>query len=114
MAPANPNIRQTFKHQGSNKDRFFKTDVVHIEGKKFCKACYGPLEVNLVKRKPRESISPILHYGTIGSADQVMKDSVLRDKWAMEEGTPCFEMEAAGKYLALPQFPLFHLLQISS
>lgn len=102
MASSNPNMPHTFEHQGFDKDRLFRTDVIHTEGKKSCKACCGPLDVNIVKRKPRESASPKLHYGTIGSADQVMKDSVLRDKWAIDEGILCFEMEAAGKYLAYP------------
>jgi nucleoside phosphorylase len=40
-----------------------------------------------------------LHYGTIGSANKVVKDSAWRDKWAREENITCFEMEAAGKFL---------------
>lgn len=50
-----------------------------------------------MKRKDRPDNSPRLHYGTIGSADQVMKDAVLRDKWARKENIICFEMEAAGE-----------------
>lgn len=44
----------------------------------------------------------MIHYGTIGSTDQVMKDSALRDKWAKKENIICFEMEAAGNLQAPP------------
>ncbi|GAB1213098.1 hypothetical protein ATERTT37_002247 [Aspergillus terreus] len=88
-----------FTHQGLEKDRLFKSDVVHKEGQKSCKSCCGPDNINLVKRKDRHNHDPQIHYGTIGSADQVMKDAILRDKWAREEKIKCFEMEAAGKAL---------------
>ncbi|PQE26803.1 ankyrin repeat-containing protein [Rutstroemia sp. NJR-2017a BVV2] len=96
MVSANPGLASTFVYQGANKDRLFKEDFVHLDGKKSCKACCGPNDVNVVKRKVRPNSSPAVHYGTIGSADQVMKDSVLRNKWAKERNIICFEMEAAG------------------
>lgn len=86
-----------FQYQGASKDRLFKPGFAHPEGRKSCKDCCGAHNVNLVKRKERPDTSPVLHYGTIGSADQVMKDSTLRDKWAKKENIICFEMEAAGK-----------------
>lgn len=100
MALNNPLIATKFHCPGSAKDRLFKSDVIHIDGKS-CKACCGPLDINLVKRKDRNSSDPSLHYGTIGSADQVMKDATLRDKWAEKEKIICFEMEAAGEFWTL-------------
>lgn len=79
------------------KDRLFKSEVVHVDEKRSCKACCGLGNVNLVKRKARTDTSPRLHYGTIGSADQVVKDALLRDKWAQNENVKCFEVEAAGE-----------------
>ncbi|PQE07565.1 Pfs domain protein [Rutstroemia sp. NJR-2017a BBW] len=96
MVSANPGLASTFVYQGANKDRLFKENFVHLDGKKSCKACCGPNDVNVMKRKVRPDSSPVVHYGTIGSADQVMKDSVLRNKWAKERNIICFEMEAAG------------------
>jgi nucleoside phosphorylase len=90
-----PALATKFRHPGSQKDRLFKSDFVHDAGKKTCKTCRS-LDSNLVKRPSRPDNSPRLHYGTIGSADQVMKDAILRDKWAREESIICFEMEAAG------------------
>ncbi|PQE25066.1 hypothetical protein CJF31_00005928 [Rutstroemia sp. NJR-2017a BVV2] len=98
MTAANPRLAKKFVYQGIEKDRLFKKDVTHLTDKKSCKACCGPNNINLVRRTTREDDSPKLHYGTIGSADQVMKDANLRDKWAKDKGIICFEMEAAGKH----------------
>ncbi|EMR87690.1 putative ankyrin repeat-containing protein [Botrytis cinerea BcDW1] len=96
MVSTNPGLARKFEYQGSGKDRLFKQNAGHVNGKKTCKTCCGLADVNLVKRRQRGGTSPVLHYGTIGSADQVMKDSVLRDLWAEEKNIICFEMEAAG------------------
>jgi nucleoside phosphorylase len=96
MASENPLTVTKFQYPGPAKDRLLKSDVVHVDGKKSCKSCYGSLDINIVKRKDRNDSAPRLHYGTIGSADQVMKDATLRDKWAQQEKIMCFEMEAAG------------------
>lgn len=98
MVSENPLMATKFQCPSSKKDRLFESGVVHVDGKKSCKACCGPLDVNLVKRKDRYNSAPSLHYGTIGSADQVMKDATLRDKWAQKEKIMCFEMEAAGEF----------------
>lgn len=92
-----PHLAEEFKYPGSKRDRAFKSAVTHIEGRRSCRACSGLCEENVIQRKLRASTSPMVYYGTIGSADQVMKDSILRDKWAKDEGILCFEMEAAGK-----------------
>jgi nucleoside phosphorylase len=98
MASENPLMAGEFQYPGSAKDRLLKSNAVHVDGKKSCKACYGSLDVNVVKRKDRNDSAPRLHYGTIGSADQVMKHATLRDKWAQKEKIMCFEMEAAGEF----------------
>lgn len=50
----------------------------------------------LVVRENRETLAPVVHYGTIASGDQVIKDARKRDEIAREIGALCFEMEAAG------------------
>ena len=72
-------------------------DFAHLEGKKSYKACCGPDNANLVMRSDQTDTALRIHYGTIGSADQVMEDTILRDQWALKESILCFEMEAAGK-----------------
>jgi nucleoside phosphorylase len=93
----NPGMAKKFKYPGLEKDQLFKPEFTHVNDKKQCKDCCGSLTINLVKRKKRHSTDVVLHYGTIGSADQVMKDATLRDKWAEKEKIKCFEMEAAGE-----------------
>ncbi|KAG6358422.1 hypothetical protein INS49_014306 [Diaporthe citri] len=40
--------------------------------------------------------SPAIHYGVIASANQLMRDALIRDGLSAEEDILCFEMEAAG------------------
>ncbi|KAJ5948554.1 hypothetical protein N7454_001861 [Penicillium verhagenii] len=101
MLSENPRMEKKFKHPGSAKDVLFSSATSHLEGKK-CESCRGPENVNVVKRNKRSDATPRIHYGTIGSADQVMKDALLRDRWAEQEKTKCFEMEAAGLMDTLP------------
>ncbi|KGO64718.1 hypothetical protein PITC_052630 [Penicillium italicum] len=101
MLANNPRMEKKFKHPGLAKDQLFKSEISHVAGKK-CESCRGPDDANLVKRKQRSSDEPQIHYGTIGSADQVMKDALLRDKWSQREQIKCFEMEAAGLMDTLP------------
>jgi hypothetical protein len=98
MVSENPRIATKFQHPGLAKDQLFKSDFVHLNDKKQCKDCCSSLDVNVVKRNKRHNTDILLHYGTIGSADQVMKDATLRDKRAQKEKVKCFEIEAAGKF----------------
>jgi hypothetical protein len=52
----------------------------------------------LVPRSPRteDDDNPTIHYGLIASANQLMKDALIRDKLSAEKDVLCFEMEAAG------------------
>lgn len=115
MLVDNPRMEKKFKHPGSAKDQLFKSEIAHVAGKK-CESCRGPGDMNLVKRKQRSSDEPQIHYGTIGSADQVMKDALLRDKWSQRDKIKCFEMEAAGKYSTpfIAYFLVSHLLDQGS
>jgi nucleoside phosphorylase len=40
--------------------------------------------------------NPVIHYGLIASANQLIKDALVRDRLATEKDVLCFEMEAAG------------------
>jgi nucleoside phosphorylase len=53
-------------------------------------------KARLIPRKPRKVPGPVIHYGTIASADQVMRHAQTRDKIRKKFGVLCFEMEAAG------------------
>jgi nucleoside phosphorylase len=98
MVLRNPGMAKKFKYPGLAKDQLFISDCIHLDDKKQCRECCKLTDANLAKRNPRRDTAVKLHYGTIGSADQVMKDAKLRDKWAEKEKIMCFEMEAAGKF----------------
>ncbi|CAN9251157.1 unnamed protein product, partial [Alternaria alternata] len=59
---------------------------------------------NLEPRLERKSQAEVtVHYGTIASGNQVMKDAAVRDKLSAElGGVLCFEMEAAGLMNSFP------------
>lgn len=88
-----------FATRPDEPDRLFKSSFAHLKDEEgepqyTCDDC--PVE-NEVKRPKRPVERSIVHYGTIASGDQVVKDSILRDKLAkLYPGVMCFEMEAAG------------------
>lgn len=93
-----PNLQPTFAHPGAQQDRLFEAVYVHPGGDT-CEKC----DVNrLIKRDCRDSKGPVVYYGIIASANQIMKDGVTRDKLAKETGALCFEMEAAGLVNTFP------------
>src|SRR5207302_5918726 len=63
-------------------------------GGRICETCSADQRVT---RQPRESEDVVIHYGTIASGNQVMRDGTTRDTVSAElGGVLCFEMEAAG------------------
>lgn len=65
--------------------------------------CVGCNPSAIIERSPRPSDDPVLHFGTIASANQVMKDGVTRDRHSAElGGVLCYEMEAAGLMMCFP------------
>jgi nucleoside phosphorylase len=54
--------------------------------------------LHLILRTERidEDDNPAIHYGLIASANQLMKDALIRDKLTAEKDVLCFEMEAVG------------------
>ncbi|KAK5705826.1 hypothetical protein LTR17_021337 [Elasticomyces elasticus] len=76
-------------------DKLFKADYPHVGGQATCDECESEHEI---PRPPRKGEGPVVHYGTIASGNQVMKDAATRDRISKEfHGVLCFEMvEAAG------------------
>ena len=82
-----------FQYQGSEHDQLFEADYDHNGGGKACENCD---KGRLLTREPRDTKDPVIHYGLIGSANQVMRHGTTREKLRQEKGILCFEMEAAG------------------
>jgi nucleoside phosphorylase len=87
-----------FRREAAGPDVLFKTDYNHIEGAT-CEQCN---EERVVDREPR-SQEIVIHYGTIASGNQVMRDGTMRNRVSSELGNIlCFEMEAAGLMNSFP------------
>ncbi|KAL7796140.1 hypothetical protein V8C37DRAFT_23337 [Trichoderma ceciliae] len=93
-----PRLRQEYKRPEPSSDRLYKSGVVHPVDEISCAAICGDDPSSLLPRTERTGYddNPAIHYGTIASANQLMKDATIRDRLAAEKGVLCFEMEAAG------------------
>ena len=69
-----------------------------------CAVVYGndPSSLILQPEQTKDDDNPAIHYGLIASANQLMKDALVRDSLVAEKDVLCFEMEAAG---LMNQFP---------
>ncbi|KAI9766644.1 MAG: hypothetical protein M1839_004799 [Geoglossum umbratile] len=93
MLLSRPVMEQDFQYQGPEHDRLFDADYDHKDSKKPCKNCD---ETRLSCREPRATNDPVIHYGLIASANQIMRHGATRERLRQEHGILCFEMEAAG------------------
>jgi nucleoside phosphorylase len=100
MLEAKPNMAPKFQYPGQLNDLLFEAFYDHCDTK--IPDCHSCDRRRLVSREPRMTPDPVIHYGTIGSANQVMRHGGTRDKLFREKNIICFEMEAAG---LMDQFP---------
>lgn len=95
----NPRLRGEYRRPDPATDRLYKSTVVH-RGASYesCVDICGEEKADLIVRTPRSEYEDNLkvHYGLIASADELMKDVVVRDRLANEKGVLCFEIEAVG------------------
>ncbi|GFN13668.1 hypothetical protein ABZX51_006830 [Aspergillus tubingensis] len=88
-----------FSRDQAGSDVLFEAEYNHA-GEDDCVSC---TTTRTIQRKVRADNTPMIHYGTIASGNQVMKDGVERDKISFEfGGVLCFEMEAAGLMNTFP------------
>jgi nucleoside phosphorylase len=92
MLQKNPAMEEEFSHPGAQHDQLFQADYPHPGGPN-CRRC--DLQ-RVVERDARRNEHPKFHYGTIGSANTVVKDAGLREGLRRGLKIICVEMEAAG------------------
>ncbi|KAL4733207.1 hypothetical protein BDV11DRAFT_175905 [Aspergillus similis] len=95
----NPDMKGSFAPPDQQTDLLFLSSYHHADNQNDCAKCDREC---LINRQPRGTRAPSIHFGLIASGDQVMKDSVTRDRLAEQLGILCFEMEAAGIMDRLP------------
>ncbi|PLN75622.1 hypothetical protein BDW42DRAFT_199323 [Aspergillus taichungensis] len=74
-------------------DRLFMSHYAHVSSHNNCDQCNPAYEI---RRPPRLSTHPKIHYGLIASGNQVMRSAETRDRLSKEHNVLCFEMEGAG------------------
>lgn len=82
-----------FSCDEATPDILYESAYSHVGGP----TCNGCRKDKVIERASRVSQETVIHYGTIASGNQVMKDGITRDRLSAElGGVLCFEMEAAG------------------
>lgn len=92
-------LRKKYSRPSLGRDRLYQSTFKHpSNNEENCAVVCGDDLSNLRRRDERDEDedNPAIHYGLVASANQLMKDALLRDKLAEENGVLCFEMEAAG------------------
>ncbi|KAJ4247811.1 hypothetical protein NW762_013020 [Fusarium torreyae] len=93
-----PRLRKKYSRPLRESDRLYRPDVLHPSSTDGYDDTYDNDPAHLVIRSDRddEEDDPVIHYGLIASANQLMKDALIRDELAASKDVLCFEMEAAG------------------
>ncbi|KAH6984220.1 nucleoside phosphorylase domain-containing protein [Ilyonectria sp. MPI-CAGE-AT-0026] len=94
-----PRLRKEYKRPDSTTDRLYRSTFVHpSDTESSCVTICGDEPSKLVSRSERteDEDNPAVHYGLIASANQLMKDALIRDRLTAEMCVLCFKMEAAG------------------
>ncbi|KAK2035754.1 hypothetical protein LZ31DRAFT_621606 [Colletotrichum somersetense] len=102
-----PRLQKKYSRPHPSSDSLCKSHIVHAQDTgEGCIALCGDDSTHLVWRRERDEDkdSPAVHYGLMASANQLMKDALIRDRLAAEKDVLCFEMEAAG---LMNHFPCF-------
>ncbi|KAJ0413393.1 nucleoside phosphorylase domain-containing protein [Aspergillus carlsbadensis] len=93
-----PKMQDNYQHPGLECDQLFCWDYAHQDGPT-CEQCDRE---QTVPRSPRRDTELRTHYGTIGSANIVVKDAVTRNQLKRDTGVLCVKMEAAGLMNTFP------------
>ncbi|KAK2025905.1 purine and uridine phosphorylase [Colletotrichum zoysiae] len=95
-----PRLRKKYSRPQPSSDRLYKSGIVHPrDTDDGCSHVCSNDPSALVLRHERdgdEDDDPAIHFGLVASANQLMKDALVRDRLAAENDVLCFEMEAAG------------------
>ncbi|ERF75445.1 hypothetical protein EPUS_00238 [Endocarpon pusillum Z07020] len=87
-----PRMQSQYSFPATDLDQLFLASYAHRPGV----TCVKCDRQQTVSRLARSDSEPRVHYGTIGSANLVVKDPVVRDELKRDMKILCVEMEAAG------------------
>ncbi|KAH8195216.1 hypothetical protein TruAng_010616 [Truncatella angustata] len=94
----NPRLRKEYRRPESDTDRLYSSCFKHNENDDIdcVTACDDASKLVDRVERTEEQDDPMIHFGLIASANQLMKDATIRDRLSAERDVLCFEMEAAG------------------
>ncbi|RAH84342.1 pfs domain-containing protein [Aspergillus japonicus CBS 114.51] len=84
--------RAKYLYPGADDDQLFRAEVNHASGS----GCGDCDPAGIVLQRSREDSGPVVHYGTIGSADVAVENGQLRDQLRDKLGILGVNIEAAG------------------
>ncbi|OPB45095.1 ankyrin repeat protein [Trichoderma guizhouense] len=90
-----PRLVKKYKRPDPRTDRILKPEITH-DSVCTTECAHGAFNVVFQFERGKEEDNPAIHYGLIASANQLMKDALVRDRIAAEMDVLCFETEAAG------------------
>ena len=104
MITKNPRLQGKYQYPGAERDRLYESSYTHRGGDDRCEIGCDSASPPLLQRSCRvlDPEEPVVHYGLIASADQLMTDAIARDRLIKEHDILCFEMEAAGLMNSFP------------
>jgi nucleoside phosphorylase len=91
MLERNRYTEEEYVYPGIEYDQLFEATYSHEGGK----TCRWRDRSKVVERALRKNSAPRIHYSTIRSANDVIKDSKTRNKLRTDLGILCIKMEAA-------------------
>ncbi|KAK5056146.1 hypothetical protein LTR84_012699 [Exophiala bonariae] len=93
-----PRLRKNYVRPPRGHDVLYQSTMVHQNDYKDCLNGCGQDPRSLVLRPERteDEDDIVIHYGQIASANQLMKDALVRDQISNEHDVLCFEMESGG------------------
>jgi nucleoside phosphorylase len=98
MIKRNVWMQAQYSFPTNHQDQLFLPSYTHQHG-----ATCGQCDLSqTVSRPARPDHEPRIHYGTIGSANTVVKDSATRDGLKKDMDILCVDMEAAGLMNSFP------------
>ena len=95
-----PRLKRKYQRPDIASDRLYEATVVHPKddemGCEEASCGNDPSALKLRHLRDEGEDNPMIHYGLIASANQLMKDASMRDRLIKDKDVLCFEMEAAG------------------
>lgn len=88
-------VRSRFRYPGTELDHLFPPEYSCQSKGNSCEDC-DKSHIDIRRTEARQSLDPVIHYGTIASGTKLVRNPTLRDQLMEEYGACCIKMEAAG------------------